>query len=1103
MTLAESILNLLNEKPGLKAREIAGALNLSEKGDVNSVLYGALKGKVKQDASYRWWPVKTEAEGVTEKSVKNNTLLTRFCQYYLECLNQDDQGGVTLFASSKFDLAYTELDGFPLGGQNQFLFTAAVRKLVNKAKKDKNWQVLMLGYPTKLIYMKTAKWEGYQIAPLFLFPLIQEGSSVRMSNEFPEINFSALKGTGMDTENILEESLQLCEDLGLSDPNAEMPDMDELMARFKELRPDWQWNEPMDPNNLAKEPPLSKAEVPGIYNRAIVFMAEASNYTRGLEAELSKLQDVDESEYAGTALGLWLKTTQVESSPPPDKPLLEILQLNSEQRDAVRRSLSNPLTIITGPPGTGKSQVVSSILINAAWQGKRVIFASKNNKAVDVVDVRVNSLGPRPVLLRLGNSQYQARLASYLVSLLSAISRPSDEDEYKELLGQHQEICDSYAKLDTELEKTIDLRNQIDQYEKEIESLRAQISSDLFASFRDLDLTTMQKLLAKCYVAIDRSNPAKQNIFIKMFWAFLRQKRYEDLASAMQASQSIIERLGLQCQESIPNDRNIQSWVFLSDAIRARMHLAEPIKRYFGRLDELSSSRSPESIAEEKRKVVEKLCKTSGALWMVWLRLLPSRLSDKERDALREYASLLEMIVRADDEGQSIDRKLFKKYYQLLPRITNIVSCWAVTSLAAKGKIPLEPGFFDLVVIDEASQCDIASALPLLFRAKRAVIIGDPKQLRHICRMPARQDAALLSKYDLLDQHAKWGYSGNSLFDLASGICKTGDIVSLRDHHRSHSDIISFSNAQFYEGNLRIATDYRSLKRPFADGPAVRWIDVKGKVSRPAGGGAMNDIEARAVVAEIERLVLQQNYKGSIGVVSPFRGQANRIRDLATQNDALATRLNNDFLVDTVHKFQGDERDVMIFSPTISEGTSDGARAFLRCYPNLFNVAITRARAALIVIGDRMEALNSKVDYLSKFADHVSKINSQQKPNEYSEETILGPEYPMVARPELVSEWEKILYRKLFQHGIRAIPQYSVEKYLLDFAYINDGRRLNIEVDGEMYHRNWNGELRRVDQIRNHRLMELGWDVMRFWVYQIRDDMSGCIARVKQWINKK
>lgn len=75
-----------------------------------------------------------------------------------------------------------------------------------------------------------------------------------------------------------------------------------------------------------------------------------------------------------------------------------------------------------------------------------------------------------------------------------------------------------------------------------------------------------------------------------------------------------------------------------------------------------------------------------------------------------------------------------------------------------------------------------------------------------------------------------------------------------------------------------------------------------------------------------------------------------------------------------------------------------------------------------------------------------------------------------------------------------------MEQYLLDFAIIAGDRRLNVEVDGEHYHRNWDGELCRRDQIRNQRLIELGWDVMRFWVYQVRDDLSVCVQRVQEWV---
>jgi very-short-patch-repair endonuclease len=68
---------------------------------------------------------------------------------------------------------------------------------------------------------------------------------------------------------------------------------------------------------------------------------------------------------------------------------------------------------------------------------------------------------------------------------------------------------------------------------------------------------------------------------------------------------------------------------------------------------------------------------------------------------------------------------------------------------------------------------------------------------------------------------------------------------------------------------------------------------------------------------------------------------------------------------------------------------------------------------------------------------------------------------------------------------------------------VEDGRRLAIEVDGERYHRNWTGELCRRDQIRNQRLLELGYDVRRFWVYEIRDDLERCVRVVEEWLQQK
>jgi very-short-patch-repair endonuclease len=433
--------------------------------------------------------------------------------------------------------------------------------------------------------------------------------------------------------------------------------------------------------------------------------------------------------------------------------------------------------------------------------------------------------------------------------------------------------------------------------------------------------------------------------------------------------------------------------------------------------------------------------------------------------------------------------------------VSKLFSCWAVTSLSAKSKVPFDAGTFDLVVIDEASQCDIASALPLLFRAKRAVIIGDPMQLRHISALGKAKDSDLQNKYGLIENRAAWAYSVNSLYDLAAGIASDSQIVNLRDHHRSHADIIGFSNRAFYGGRLRVATRYTSLRRRSPADPGVVWQDVRGAVTRPAGTGARNILEAEAICEALRDLLIVRGYKGSVGVVTPFRSQAVCIQELVARSAELgAVAPAADLLIDTVHKFQGDERDVIFFSPVVSDGISPGALGFLRSNGNLFNVAITRARGLLHVVGDRAAAGASGVDWLEKFSEYVAGLAMARPVAPDSESQDLGPQYPAVSNPERVSDWEKILYRALYAAGIRAIPQYSVEQYDLDFAVISGERRLNVEVDGERYHRSWTGELCVRDQLRNQRLIELGWEVKRFWVYEVRDRLEEVVGSVADWM---
>lgn len=1105
MSLDEAILDLIQKKPGCKAAEIARDLG-AERTRVNSALYGPLKTRVRQDAQYRWWPLEgtpTPAQQAKSAPVPK-TSLGHLCQYYLDCTSQELEAGVSVFASSKFNLDYAELTSNPFDDTLDTLAGEPVRRVFERYRSKKQELVLVLGYPTRLRFVRSRRtnWEGFMVDPVLLFPIeVDAETGPRLAEEAPTLNFSVLSAFNtLGAGRTMEEAIQLTEELGLWTIENGIPDPDELVLRLRSIRPEWDWREEIDPTLPSTGPPLADLKQAGIYNRVVVLTAERSPYTRGLEAELVELQKASNGRIAETQLGQWLAGTKVSPPLPPTTTLLEPLPLNSEQRLAVQRGLTQPLTVITGPPGTGKSQVVTSLLVNAAYQGKRVLFASKNNKAVDVVEDRVNGLGPRPILLRTGANEYRTRLSDYLSNLLSATAGPDDQATFEEYQSSHDRLAGELERLEDKTKQLIAARNRLDELERQVEDARGIFGTDLFARLASFDPETVEPVLDQLVKSVREADRSKQSVLMRPFWSLVRNKRFDALSDAFAKAEPALSSLGIASSEIRPSDETIHFYRELSEAADHRLLLAKTIREYFDTLAQIKELSSLEDLASSHAELTQRLASNSENLWSAWVRLQPTKLTSEQRRVLRDFASILQLMVKADEENQRAGQEIFSKNRKLYPEVVKTLSCWAVTSLSARGRIPLEPGFFDILIIDEASQCDIASAIPLLYRAKSVVIIGDPNQLKHISSVPAFRDRQLLVKYDLIDSFASWSYSVTSLFDLASRFTEPGDIVSLRDHHRSHSDIISFSNEHFYEGRLRVATRYNRLKLPARDEPAVRWIPIIGEVRRPATGGAVNRTEAEAVIRTLSELVLDRGYRGSVGVVSPFRAQANLIHELATQNPQLFEALAAlDFLADTVHSFQGDERDIMVFSPVVSRNMPAGGLGFLRSNRNLFNVAITRARAALWTVGDLHAALASDVDYLAAFARYTQELGREREPPSPGQD--LGPDYPVVRNPEQVSDWERLFYVALYRAGIRSVPQYPEENYTLDFTVFDGERRLDIEIDGERYHKDWTGELCRRDLIRNQRLLELGWDVKRFWVYQVRDDLDTCVRWVNSWLN--
>ena len=175
-----------------------------------------------------------------------------------------------------------------------------------------------------------------------------------------------------------------------------------------------------------------------------------------------------------------------------------------------------------------------------------------------------------------------------------------------------------------------------------------------------------------------------------------------------------------------------------------------------------------------------------------------------------------------------------------------------------------------------------------------------------------------------------------------------------------------------------------------------------------------------------------------------------------------------------------DERDLILFSLCGGPELPDGSRIFLRENPNLFNVAVSRARAVLHVVGNRDWALDCGVSFIEKLARRTLPKTADE----------LG------ARRELYqSPWEKVLADALRPAGITVVPQYPIAGRFLDLGILSP-RKIDVEVDGESFHRTAGGGRKDDDYWRDLQLQSLGWQVCRFWVYELREDLPRCVRRV-------
>ncbi|MCS6854003.1 MAG: AAA family ATPase [Elioraea sp.] len=174
--------------------------------------------------------------------------------------------------------------------------------------------------------------------------------------------------------------------------------------------------------------------------------------------------------------------------------------MKAEQRQAVLAALTRPLTVITGPSGTGKSQIVTNIIAEAMCTGQRVLFASKDDKAVDVVEARINGLTSRSSLLRLGQRSYLPKLAESIEMLLAPTATAADERSLREAVSELDAIARRRAALVRQRERLVCLENEAGALARESEAWRRILGDRLFREAEGLDAAPISEAIDEIFL---------------------------------------------------------------------------------------------------------------------------------------------------------------------------------------------------------------------------------------------------------------------------------------------------------------------------------------------------------------------------------------------------------------------------------------------------------------------------------------------------------------------------------------------------------------------------------------------------------------------------
>jgi superfamily I DNA and/or RNA helicase len=319
----------------------------------------------------------------------------------------------------------------------------------------------------------------------------------------------------------------------------------------------------------------------------------------------------------------------------------------------------------------------------------------------------------------------------------------------------------------------------------------------------------------------------------------------------------------------------------------------------------------------------------------------------------KDYSSLIE-ILNIEEEDKKV--KEFNKWIaddDNLEKLTRVFPIILTTNISSR-KLGRKYKF-DLLAIDEAGQCDIATSLIPISKCKNMVLIGDTNQLKPIVVFDEFRNKQLMSQFSI---EKSYDYYNNSILSVYRRIDNISRDILLSYHYRCGKKIINYSNMRFYENRLNL-----SMIKTTGN---VKLIEVNN----------VNQKEKNSAIEEAQEIVryIADNKLTDVFIITPFRNQEavlNHYLQKAKENKEIDSTVSHG----TIHKIQGQESKTIIISTAISRSTSSRTYDWIKNNSELINVGVTRARENIVVVADKkaIDILSKRDDDLYALIEYVQK----------------------------------------------------------------------------------------------------------------------------------